>query len=398
MRVGTPGFVPERLVEARAARGIASKSALARLLTVNASTVTRWEDGSSAPDAEALGALASALHVRREFFLRPIVNSMRPMFHRSLMSTLVRDIEYQHSQMRWLQEISGILEHYVDFPVVDLPDFLAGASYRQLRDDDIERIAIEMRRYWKLGEGPCGDMVALLERIGIIVGTIEMGTSKLDGLCSWSAEDRPHILLATDKMSFPRRQMDAAHELAHAVLHRDVTASELKENLKAIETQAFRLASAFLMPSTTYPSEVSRPSLASFLTLKARWRVSIKAQIRRLTDLEIIPEGYDTDLYKLYSAKGWNRQEPLDQEWPMNEPRLLRDALNVIVSAGVRTKNDLLAVEFTMSPKDIENLACLPQGWFTEKTGEVVQLKQLGERGSPKGDSSGEVVPFGRRQ
>jgi Zn-dependent peptidase ImmA (M78 family)/DNA-binding transcriptional regulator YdaS (Cro superfamily) len=398
MRVGTPGFVPERLIEARAARRIPSKSALARLLDVNASTVTRWEDGTSAPDADALGALSSALQVRREFFLRPVVTPSRPMFHRSLMSTLVRDIGYQHAQMIWLQEISGILQHYVDLPAVDIPDVLNGASYRQLRDDDIERIAVDLRRHWRLGEGPCGDMVALLERIGIIVGTIEMGTAKLDGLCSWSrADDRPHILLATDKMSFPRRQMDAAHELAHAVLHKGVTDTELRENLKFIETQGFRLASAFLMPSTTYPHEVARPSLASFMTLKARWRVSIKAQIKRLTDLEIIPEGYDTDLYKLYSAKGWNKEEPLDREWPITEPHVLRDALDVIVSAGVRTKSDLLAVEFTMSPQDIENLTGLRPGWFTARAGEVVQLKQSGDRATPRPVGEGQVVPFGRR-
>lgn len=398
MRVGTPGFVPERLIEARAARRIPSKSALARLLDVNASTVTRWEDGTSAPDADALGVLSSALQVRREFFLRPVVTPSRPMFHRSLMSTLVRDIGYQHAQMIWLQEISGILQHYVDLPAVDIPDVLNGASYRQLRDDDIERIAVDLRRHWRLGEGPCSDMVALLERIGVVVGTIEMGTAKLDGLCSWSlAEDRPHILLATDKMSFPRRQMDAAHELAHAVLHKGVTDTELRENLKFIETQGFRLASAFLMPSTTYPHEVARPSLASFMTLKARWRVSIKAQIKRLTDLEIVPDGYNIDLYKLYSAKGWNKEEPLDREWPITEPRVLRDALNVIVSAGVRTKSDLLAVEFTMSPKDIENLTGLPSGWFTERAGEVVQLKQPGDRAAHRPVGEGQVVPFGRR-
>src|ERR1019366_6632052 len=109
MRVGTPGFIPARLTEARAARRLASMSALARLLGVSASTVTRWEDGSSAPDADALTALASALFVRREFFLRPTAHSPRPMFHRSLASTLVRDIGYQHAQMHWMQEISGLL-------------------------------------------------------------------------------------------------------------------------------------------------------------------------------------------------------------------------------------------------------------------------------------------------
>ena len=250
----------------------------------------------------------------------------------------------------------------------------------------------------KVGEGPCTDVVALLERIGVVVGTIEMGTSKLDGLCSWAASDgRPHVLLATDKMCFPRRQMDAAHELAHAILHRDVTEDELKKNIKAIEAQAFRLASAFLLPSTTYPHEVRQPSLAALLSLKERWRVSIKAQIRRLADLEIIPENHVTDLYKLHSAKGWNREEPLDRQWEVPEPRNMRDALNVIVESGVRTKADLLAVEFTMSPGDVENLTSLPPGWFSARTGEVVQLKRDAQRGGAPQETPGIIVPFARK-
>src|ERR1700722_12672837 len=160
MRGGTPGFVPARLTEARAARRVASMSALARLLSVCASTVTRWEDGSSAPDAVALTTLTNVLCVRREFFLRPVFDSPRPMFYRSLASTLVRDIEYQHAQMHWMQEISSVLQHYVDLPAIDFPDVLGGASYKQLRDNDIERIALELRRHWQIGEGPCADIVA----------------------------------------------------------------------------------------------------------------------------------------------------------------------------------------------------------------------------------------------
>ncbi len=376
MRVGTPGFVPGRLTEARAARRIPSMSALARGMSLNPSTVSRWEDGTSAPDPEALVNLANYLGVRPEYFMRPIHDSGRPVFLRSLSTTLVRDLDYQRGQMRWLQEISHAITHYVDLPEVDVPDVLGGMSYRQLRDDDIERIALDLRRHWRAGEGPCPDIVALLERAGIVVSVIEMGTIKLDGLCSWAPEDgRPHILLASDKMSFPRRQMDAAHEMAHALLHRAVTADELKRDLKLIESQAFRLASAFLLPSTTYPIEVQTPSLAAMVTAKERWRVSIKAQIKRLSDLEVIPPEYVTHLYKLYSAKGWSREEPLDRHWSPSEPRLVRDALHLIVDENVRSKRDLLALEFTMSAGDIENLAGLPAGWFSHEPAEIVQLK-----------------------
>tara|TARA_B100000614_G_scaffold13900_1_gene11669 strand:- start:430 stop:1398 length:969 start_codon:yes stop_codon:yes gene_type:complete len=317
------------------------------------------------------------------------------MFLRSLASTLVRDLNFQRSQMHWLQEISFVLDHYVDLPQVDIPDVLGNASYAELRDDDIENIALQLRRHWNMGEGPCSDVVALMERIGIIVATIPMNTTKLDGLCSWSPVDgRPHVLLATDKMSFPRRQMDAAHELAHAVLHQLVPEEEFQGNLRMIERQAFRLASALLMPSTTYPHEVKHPSLAMFTSLKERWRVSIKAQIKRLSDLEIIPEDFARQLYKLYSAKGWSKGEPLDQHWPVTAPKALRDSLTLIVDNGVRSKEDLLATEFTISATDLEYLCNLPRGWFEREEAEVVSLKSRENlrRRDPSG--VGEIIPF----
>jgi len=219
-------------------------------------------------------------------------------------------------------------------------------------------------------------MIPLLERVGFVVAVIEMGTSKLDGLCSWSpVDDRPYILLASDKMSFARRQMDAAHEMAHAVLHRNVSADELKRNLKVIETQAFRLASAFLLPSTTFSVEMRAPSLDRLVVAKERWRVSVKAQIKRLADLEAIPGEYATHLYKIYSAKGWSKEEPFDRQWVPSQPRMLHDALHLIVDEGVRSKADLMAVEFTVSPGDVENLTGLPAGWFSRERATVLQLK-----------------------
>ncbi|WP_246677291.1 MULTISPECIES: ImmA/IrrE family metallo-endopeptidase [unclassified Mesorhizobium] len=307
----------------------------------------------------------------------------------------MRDLNYQKSQMHWLQEISFVLGHYVDLPEVDIPDVLGGASYTELRDDDIETIALQLRRHWKMGEGPCGDIVALMERIGIVVAAIPMNTTKLDGLCSWTPIDgRPHVLLATDKMSFPRRQMDAAHELAHTVLHQQVPEQEFQDNLRMIEQQAFRLASALLMPSTTYPHQVRHPSLAMFTNLKERWRVSIKAQIKRLSDLDIIPEDFARQLYKLYSAKGWSKGEPLDQHWPVTAPKALRDSLMLIVDNEVRTKEDLLATEFTISAADLENLCNLPHGWFDRESAEVVSLKSREDLPQRPKTSVGEIIPF----
>lgn len=87
----------------------------------------------------------------------------------------------------------------------------------------------------------------------------------------------------------------------------------------------------------------------------------------------------------------------MDREWLVPEPRSLADAMNIVVDSGLRTKADLLSVEFTMSAGDVENLTCLPPGWFSARTAEVVQLKQDSERIMPKSELPGVVVPFNRK-
>ena len=133
------------------------------------------------------------------------------------------------------------------------------------------------------------------------------------------------------------------------------------------------------------------PSLASMVGAKERWRVSIKAQVKRLVDLDVIPDDYAIHLYKLYAAKGWAREEPFDRLWEPGTPRLLRDAVQMIVDGGVRSKADLLALEFVISAGDVENLAALPPAWFARDPAPVVMLKP---RDGEVRAQAGEVVQF----
>lgn len=399
MRTGTSGFIGDRLVQLRHARQLPSRAALARLIGKNSSTIGRWEEGTASPETETLLELCSTLKVRPEFFRRPLLDDQdgeQPAFYRSLASTLKRDRQMQEVRLEWLQEISSAIQHYVEFPAVDIPDVLGAKSFRQLRSSDIEGIARELRQHWNLGEEPILDIVSQMERVGVVVATEEMGTSKLDGLSQWNEQEgRPYALLATDKMSFPRRQMDGAHELGHIVLHRLVTTAELNEHFKEIESQAFRFAAAFLLPADQYAAEIECASLSKLLILKERWRVAVKAQIRRLRDLDIIDDYHCQQMYKMHSAKKWTRGEPLDDAWPLRHPRILADALNVITDANVRTKDDLLSCEFVISASDVESLAGLPHGWFKQEPAEVVRLR-VNQESTLDMQAPGEIIPFPR--
>src|SRR4051794_982858 len=65
MRLGTPGFIPERLIEVREARAISTQIGLSNLVGKPQASISRWETGEATPEHDALDVLADHLNVRR---------------------------------------------------------------------------------------------------------------------------------------------------------------------------------------------------------------------------------------------------------------------------------------------------------------------------------------------
>ena len=68
--------------------------------------------------------------------------------------------------------------------------------------------------------------------------------------------------------------------------------------------------------------------------------------------------------------------------------------MNLIVENNVRSKEDLLATEFTISAADLECLCGLPRGWFAREAAEVVSLKSRENLLQHDPSGFGEVIPF----
>ncbi len=394
MRNGTPGFRAERLVEARDSRGL-TQVALADLINRTSSSISRWEGGAQSPEPEAVEALSRALNVPVAFFLRPLPDhGPAPMFFRSMASTTQTVRKRAEARLRWTQDISLSLQEWVDLPEVNVPR-LDVTDHREIRDEDIESMANECRAAWELGAGPIADVLLVLENAGIVVVKEEVGTVKMDGLSNWSAADnRPYVLVARDKDTCVRSRMDAAHELGHLVLHHSLKPKTLNNSsdFKEIERQAFDFAGAFLMPAESFSTEIWSPSLNAFVALKERWKTSVGAMIMRCAKLDILSEEHQRRLWKYYSARGWRKSEPLDDELSPEHPRLLSRSVRLLVDEKVRSREALLS-DFRLHGPDVEALCGLPRGYLTAESAEVVTLPRL-KRSTPSGEGGGSVVPF----
>ncbi|OUS08859.1 hypothetical protein A9Q96_00510 [Rhodobacterales bacterium 52_120_T64] len=394
MRNGTLGFLSDRLVEARDARGL-TQIALAELINRTSSSISRWEAGGQSPEPEALDALSRSLNVPVTFFLQPNADhGDAPMFFRSMASTTQSIRKRTKVRMRWAQNLSLNLQNWLDLPDVNVPR-LDATKHQNISSEDIEKIASECRKVWNLGNGPIPDVLLVLENAGIVVVKEEIGTVKMDGLSNWSSADgRPYILIASDKQTCVRSRMDAAHELGHLVLHHSLNQSALNNSsdFKEIERQAFEFAGAFLLPAESFATEVWSPSLGTFVALKERWKVSIAAMIMRCAKLDMVTEEGARRLWKHYSSRGWRKSEPLDDTLVSERPRLLSRSIRLLIDEGVQSRDELLN-EFRLNGQDVEALCGLPRGYMTAKPAEIVTLPTLKRSAQAHVDSS-VVVPF----
>ncbi|MBK1706302.1 hypothetical protein CKO40_17550 [Halochromatium glycolicum] len=392
---GFPGFEATQLTEARLARGL-TRAALAAAVDRSASTLSKWEAGQQTPTPDALEALARVLLVPREFFFNgPFDAGERPRFFRSMANATKGSRERIQQHLLWLQRISHQLQTWVDLPTVDLPD-LGGTDFRLLQSCEIEDAAACLRARWRLGRAPIPDVLLVLENAGIVVGRCSFAAPSIDGVSHWSlADDRPYVLLSSDKRAAVRSRFDAAHELGHLVLHRHVDAAALtqRDEFKELERQAHRFASAFLLPSEGFVNELAETSLDVFQALKPRWGVSIAAMIYRCKDLGLISEGHAGRLFKASSARGWARREPDDDRLVVERPRLMERSIRLLLTEGGFSVDQLLAA-FGLAPADIEALAGLPDGLLSHGPAQVLLMPTPRPKPACPSESCAEVIPI----
>lgn len=391
---GTPGFIGERLMQAREARGLTAVS-LAEMIGVRSANISNYERKKQTPSAEVMERIAGVLNQPQAFFLRPIAVASEGVWWRSMSAAAKGARVRALARHSWLREIIAYLSEFVEFPDVNLPDFTPPDDIREIRMEDIEGIALDCRRFWNVGMGPVADIVLLLENNGIIVSRGELAAEKLDAYSQRPTDSaHPLVFIGSDKASAARNRFDAAHELGHLVLHRNVDAERISGSatFRLIEDQAHRFAAAFNLPAEEFANQLWAPTLDAFLALKPHWKVAIGAMIMRCGQLGIVTDEQATRLWINMSRRRWRTREPLDDRIPPEEPRVLRRSFELLINEGIKSPEQIFT-DLALNLADIESLACLQAGYLSGSAPEVIAMPQLRSPSRPKG-ASGSVVHF----
>jgi Zn-dependent peptidase ImmA (M78 family) len=194
-----------------------------------------------------------------------------------------------------------------------------------------------------------------------------------------------------------RRRRAAAHELGHIILHKAVTQPELKNHFKLIEEQAMMFAGAFLLPAETYEDDIFSLSLDAMLATKEKWKVSVAAQIKRLSNMGKISDEYERRLWQYLSYRKWRTKEPLDDVLEIEQPHNLKESIEMLIGEKVLSSSEFIR-GVGISKADVVALTGVADAVLDIQPEKVIRLrpKLKCEDGSePDGDN---VIPLNDRR
>ena len=330
-------FNPSRLTLARRRRGI-TKVDLATAVDLTARRIAQFENQGERPPTGTVEMLASALAFPVEFFYRPTPPDPTAdgVSFRSFSRLPAGKRDAALAAASLAVELAAAIDEHVELPSVDIPD---------LHEADPTTAALALRSAWALGEDVAPNMIHLLEAHGVRVYSLVDECADLDGFSLWY-DGAPYVFLTHHK-SPERGRWDAAHELAHLVLH---AGGPLQGRDQEKDADAF--ASEFLLPESgikaTAPPFVS---LSDVLDEKVHWQVSAMAYIRRLNQLGMLPERRYKSLVIEASQAGYRRQEgDIDREVSQLIPKVLA----ILREEGIGISD--LASAIGVSPAEVRGL------------------------------------------
>ena len=204
-----------------------------------------------------------------------------------------------------------------------------------------------LRQAWALGEQPISSMIKLLESKGVRVFSLAENTKNVDAFSCWR-NDIPYVFLNTFK-SAERSRLDAAHELAHLVLHKHGGPQQGRD----AEAEANNFASSFLMPKADVRSRLPFVSrLDELVVAKKRWGVSTAALAYRLHKLGILSDWQYRMFCIQINQKGFRTEEP--NALPREESVIWKKVFTELWNDRISKRQ--IAADLRLPPAELENL------------------------------------------
>ena len=363
-------FNGERL---RSARVYRSKTIdqLSKETNIDIENIKKFERNELKPGIENVLSLVNKLNFPKEYFYED--NNLEVDYKGSYFKS--HPSTYRKEELSYIEKIIithkiyNFIEMYISCPRLNI-------IHADIKHENIEDIAMNVRDLWGVNDGPLLNMVNLMEVNGFLISTVNAGKNSV-GAFSQKQKiydySRYFIAVGNDKRSAAWRNYDLACQLGHVVLHdynKDLDKLSKKE-FENMKDQANDFACAFLLPKERFLEDLAYPSdLEFYVELKSKWIVPISTMILRAYQLGAISYRKYEYLVKEMSKLGWDKKEPLDNIKGMN-PALSKKAIELLIENKIMTENEIVnnlsKAGLSLNIEDIEELLGLKKGTLALK-------------------------------
>ena len=296
---------PKMITIARESRGL-TQTELASKLEVSVSNISRNED-SVYINESTLQKLSEVLGYPVSFFSTDFLIQPPNIHYRKRLTLSPKIIRRADALMNIYRSNIEKMLNTIDLDAANLP-VIEDHNYGSPK-----KIAAYLRSYWRVEKGPIKDLVALVEKNGIIVIMFDFDTDKIDGRSMMTESGQPVIFL-NKKLPGDRIRLTLAHELGHIIMHLRTVPTFGRDE----EAEAFEFASEFLMPESEIRLAITgKLTLEKLADLKRIWRTSMAAILYWSEKLKFVTPNQSRYLWSQFSALGYNKQEPLSVQIDM---------------------------------------------------------------------------------
>jgi Zn-dependent peptidase ImmA (M78 family)/DNA-binding XRE family transcriptional regulator len=264
--------------------------------------ISKIEQGFTQPSEDDVRTFSRLLNYPVTFFqveyephgFPPYHFRKRKKLNRQTLAYIKATINILRFQIAKLVE-SVELETDKKIPSYDLENF----------NGDVAEVARLVREYWGVPDGPVPDMVRLIEAAGGVVIYCDLKTRDLDAL-SHRVEGLPPLIFVNSNLSGDRARFTLAHEIGHLILH------TIPDDDGVMEEQADKFAADLLMPGPQIRPQLVNLSMEKLARLKAFWKVSMQALLKRATQLRTITKWQAEYLWRQIARSGYRLREPVN--------------------------------------------------------------------------------------
>ena len=287
---------------------------LAEKMGVSPAQLSKIELGTIEVHEDYINSIAELLHYPKTFFyqdiqvLQPILSyRKRQVVAQKLLTTIDAQINVYSMHIQYF--INSLQVSKPSLPVLDVSIY-----------ESPENCAKELRKLWKVKEPVLDNISKLLEDNGIIIGSFNFGTERVDSRTIITNSGQP-VIFTNQTMLGDKLRFSLAYELGHLVMHQYTSPSLDRD----VNHEANVFGAEFLMPEKEIKKDFQKGVTVALLgELKKKWKVSMHALLYRASDLGMITDNQKRYIVQQFNQLKIRRREPQEFDIPKEQATLLK--------------------------------------------------------------------------